>query len=93
MGRLDELRKNIVDMDLEELRNLARGIRADRKITKERAVVKKEKRVTSDKAKTKASKTIKGLSPEMQALLLAELEGDENGPEGNSSSTGEDTEG
>ena len=78
MGRLDGLRKNVIDMTPEELREQIRYIRKDRRITKEKKSEKKARVKTSTAAKGKASKVLKGMSPEQLERLLAELEG-ENG--------------
>lgn len=74
--RLSTLKKSITDMNLEELREHVRQIRADRKITKVRAADKKVRAKASDKAKGTAKKAIAKMGADELEALIRELEGD-----------------
>lgn len=75
--RLSQLRKNLEDMSLDELREHVRRIREDRKITKVPRGEKKVRAKRSDKAKTTTAKALAKMSPEELNILLREL-GDED---------------
>lgn len=74
MTRLDYLRKNLLDMDPDELRAHVRRIRSDRKIRKESVTVKKTKAKAQSKTKDKVMKALKGLTEEQIKMLLGDME-------------------
>jgi len=73
MSRLDSIRKNLLNMDPEELREHVRQIRRDRRITKEKPAAKVAKRVTGAKAKDALTKLMDSLTPEQREKILREL--------------------
>lgn len=72
--RLKDLKKDILEMTEEELRDKVRAIRADRIIRKQSKATKVAKAKTSAKASDKAAKLLEGMSKEELAKLLEELE-------------------
>lgn len=87
MNRLARLQKPLQDMSAEEMHELIRHIRADRRLTKERPSVKKTTARTKDKDNRALLALLNSLSPEeREALLNGEL-GDDAG---NGSTAGED---
>lgn len=72
MSKLELLKKSLLTMDADELREKIRFIREDRRVSKmaDKAPAKKRQ----EKAKT-ASKLIAGLTPEQKLALLKELGG------------------
>jgi ribosomal protein L29 len=93
MGRLDDIRKDITQMSLDELREHVRHLRADRKITKVTRGIKKTKARNSASSKTKVSKALDQMTPEQLEALLAEMEGNGDGPERDTTSPDQDTKG
>jgi hypothetical protein len=79
VGRLDGVKKNVTEMSLEELREYVRHIRQDRRITKAKPKEKKERVANVATGKARAVKSLRKLTPEQHAALLAELEGDAEG--------------
>lgn len=75
MTRLNDLKKSLVAMSPEELRDQVRKIRTDRKLKKEPTKAKKERVRTADSAKTGLMKLLAGLSPEEREAMLQELGG------------------
>lgn len=74
MPRLDDLKKRISHMPLDELRDMVRTIRIDRKVSKSRKVAK-PKAAGSPKAKGgmhSVRAALAGMSPEDIAALLGE---------------------
>lgn len=72
MGRLEDLRKSLLDMTPEEVREHIRFVREDRRLSKTTAKMPKVKRAA------KASATmnlLKGMTVEQRAKLLKELGG------------------
>jgi hypothetical protein len=74
MTRLDAIRKNLLDMDQDELLAHIRRIRADRKIRKETATVKKTKAKTQSKTNDKLLKALGGLTEDQIKALLGDVE-------------------
>lgn len=72
--RLDTLRKNLVDMTPEELREKVRNIRAERKAKKERPATIKKQREKKAKDKSALMAAMDKMSPEQLKALLGELE-------------------
>ena len=74
MSRLDELQKMITGMSTEELMDLHREIRTDRRVSKR--VQKTTKKSTRVKAKTAAAALLDGMTDEARAELIAVLKGE-----------------
>jgi hypothetical protein len=70
MGRLDQLRQNLLDMNPEQLRERVREIRRERRIVKEKPAAKVAKRVEGAKAKAQLAKMLEGMTPEQISKLL-----------------------
>lgn len=81
MPKLDDVKKNLLDMSPDELREKIREIRADRRISKEPKKVQKTKVRQQDSAKTRMNKLLEKLSPEERREFL-EAMGVEDGTEG-----------
>jgi reverse gyrase len=81
MSRLNRLRKPIEDMSDDELHDLVRHIRSDRKLTKERPSTKRAVARTKDKSKTALISLLDSMTPEEVAALLGET-GNADGSEG-----------
>jgi len=73
LDRLNELRKDILTMDPEELREHIRKLRADRRVTKERPAARVQRKVKSEKAKSSAAALLDGMSEDEIAALMKEL--------------------
>jgi hypothetical protein len=73
MSRLDELKKDVANMDTDELLELVREIRKDRKVSKRPLRTQTKKTRESSKDKVKAM--FAGLSPEEKKALLEKLGG------------------
>lgn len=74
MGRLDEIRKNLLDMSPDELRAHIRRIRSDRKLRKESTTVKKTKAKVQSKTNDKVLKALGGLTEEQIKALFGDME-------------------
>jgi hypothetical protein len=70
MDRLAKLRRPLSEMTNEEVHELIRKIRADRRLTKERPSVKVKKARAKDKDKMDLAKLLEGLSPKEIAELF-----------------------
>jgi len=81
-ARLSMLKKSLEEMSLEELREHVRGIRADRRISKEKVKEKKTRKATASKASSTVTRIIDKMSPEEMQALLRELEGNDYDSEG-----------
>lgn len=84
-NRLEALKRNLLDMNPEELREHIRSIRAERRIIKERPAAKKKAKVKSNRSAAKVVNLIHTLTPEELKLLVGEVE--EDGSPGDTSST------
>ena len=74
MNRLAQLKKPLQDMTADEMHELIRHIRADRRLTKTRPSVKRTAARSKDKDKTNLAALLDGLSPEeLEALLNGDL--------------------
>ena len=82
MNRLAKLRKPLDEMSSDELHDLVRHIRADRRLTKERPSVKRKAARSKDKDKSKLASLLDGLTPEELEALLGENTGDAVGTKG-----------
>ena len=82
MSRLDKLRKSLLEMQPDELREHVRRIRMERRIVKERPATKVAKRKESNKTKDKLAKLLGEMTPEQRAKLLGELEHSDDSDEG-----------
>ena len=82
MNRLAKLRKPLDEMSSDELHDLVRHIRADRRLTKERPSVKRKAARSKDKDKSKLASLLDGLTPEELEALLGEHTGDAVGTKG-----------
>ena len=71
MSRLDELVKDVEKMNTDELLDLVRQIRADRRISKQ--PLKANTRKTRQKASVDIKALLKSLSPEDRAKFLEKL--------------------
>lgn len=72
MGKLEDLRVSLLDMDPEEVRERIRFVREDRRLSKQAAKAPKTKRVAKA---TKAMGLIQSLTAEQRLKLLKELGG------------------
>lgn len=75
MPRLEDLKKNLLQMTPDEQRAKVREIREDRKLRKEPTKVRKERVRKAASAKDSVASLLAGLSPAEQEALLLELEG------------------
>lgn len=72
MSRLEDLKKNLLDMSPEEMRERIRFVREDRRLTKQ---TEKAPAVRRKKVAKSAMDLLAGLTPEMAAKLLKQLGG------------------
>ena len=86
MSRLAQLRKPLTEMSSDELQDLVRHIRGDRRLTKERPSVKRKVARSKDKDKTKLTSILDGLTAEEIEALFGEPEGDANDSKGRATS-------
>ena len=86
MNRLARLRKPLTDMSSDELQDLVRYIRADRRLTKERPSIKRKAARSKDKDKTKLASILDGLTDAELEALFGEPEGDANNSKGRATS-------
>lgn len=84
-ARLSMLKKSLEEMSLEELRAHVRGIRVDRRISKDKPKAKKERKRVEAKVGAGISRMIASMSPEEAEALLRELEGNDPHSEGSGS--------
>jgi len=75
MSRLSELRKNLLEMSPEELRDHVRRIRNERRVIREKPSAKRKAKVKSNKSATKVVNMLHTLTPEQVRLLLGEVDG------------------
>lgn len=75
MPRLEDLKRNLLEMSPEELRAKVREIREDRKLRKEPSKARKERVRTEESAPAQLALLMEGLSPAEQEALLQELGG------------------
>jgi hypothetical protein len=93
MNRLSELRKDLLDMTVEELRDKIRQIRNERRIVKERPSAKRKAKVKSNKSAARVVNMLHTLTPRELKLLLGEVEdGTEGSPGGQDKGEGPSTE-
>jgi len=88
MNRLFDLRKNMLDMDPDELREHVRNIRKERRIVKDKPATKAKKVRASAKSKDKVSSALSKMSAAEIEALMKEL--GEDGSEGNTSEEDQD---
>ena len=81
-ARLSMLKKSLEEMTLEELREHVRGIRSDRRISKDKVKEKKTRKATASKSSATMTRIIDKMSPEEMQALLRELEGNDYAGEG-----------
>ena len=72
-SRLDKLVKDVEQMSTEELLELTRAIRADRRVSKR--IVRHTTKTSRDKASTSIKDLLAGLDPEVRKALLEQLKG------------------
>lgn len=82
MSRLDKLRKSILEMQPDELREHVRRIRMERRIVRERPATKVAKRKEGTRAKDQLAKLLSNMSPEQRAKLLKDLGHDDAADQG-----------
>lgn len=75
MPRLEDLKKSLLAMDAEELRQRIKEIREDRVIRKDPGKVKVKKAKAKDSAQTALAKLLADMSDEEREAFLKELEG------------------
>lgn len=73
MSRLDRLRKSLLEMHPEELRERVRSIRRERRIVRDRPATKVAKKKESTRAKDQLSKLLAELTPEQRQKLLGAI--------------------
>jgi len=77
MNRLRELRKNLLEMSPDELREHVRRIRAERRIVKEKASAKRKAKVKSNRSASKVVNMLHTLTADEIRLLLGEVDDDD----------------
>jgi hypothetical protein len=77
MNRLHALRKSLLEMSPEELREHIRRIRAERRVIKVKPSTKRKAKVKSNRSAAKVVNMLHTLTPEELKLLLGEV--DEHG--------------
>lgn len=75
MPRLEDLKKSLSKMNIEEIRAKIKEIREDRVIRKDPTATKKKKAKAKDSAQTMMAKMLAGMSDEEREAFFKELEG------------------
>lgn len=75
MPRLEDVKKNLLEMTPDELRAKIIEIREDKKLRKTAPKARKEKIKNKETARKTALTALQGLTEEQKAALLAELGG------------------
>ena len=86
MSRFSELRKSLLDMSPDELREQIRRIRAERRVSREKPSTKRKAKIKSNRSASRVVNMIHTLTPEQVRLLIGEVDnGSQNGASGPSS--------